>query len=221
VQEFEQASGVIGGAAALRLRVHLGAGSHPSALAADEARALLGRLARGIEDERLKPHQRSREGLLAALRRLEDSISSGRQLVAEPWSPSGTSLASSLALVALEGDAKEFGALQLERGKDDLSLARGFGRLSYDCPAGTDCIDGARRFSGSVYGDLALDADFRVGARTSIVGASLAVELSASGPVASFSLPLGDWLGVDRWIPLEANLSVSLDGVSFSPLIDD
>ena len=43
------------------------------------------------------------------------------------------------------------------------------------------------------------------------------VELAHSGPRLSLVLPVGHWLQIDRWLPLEARLGVTLSGVSFAP----
>jgi hypothetical protein len=79
------------------------------------------------------------------------------------------------------------------------------------------CVDRARALRGTFYGRLDLSADARVGAHTSFHDAKLAVELSRSGPHASLVLPVAAWLGLSRWIPVEAFLEFGLEGISGGP----
>ena len=54
-------------------------------------------------------------------------------------------------------------------------------------------------------------------ARTGFHRAHLAVEMSRSGPEASLLVPISHWLGLDRWVAIEARVHVSLGGFSFAP----
>ena len=108
--------------------------------------------------------------------------------------------------------------MTLARGDDDLGLARDFGRASFSCPKATLCLDRVRSLSGSLYGRVEADGQLRIGARTSFKRASISLALVGSGgPQASIVVPVSHWLGIERWLPLEARLAVGLDGISIDP----
>ena len=81
------------------------------------------------------------------------------------------------------------------------------------------CLDRERPIAGRVYAHVDLDGDTRIGVETRIRRASFRLEMSESGPGASFRLPVAAMLGIERWIPLEASLALDLTGVRIEPKI--
>ena len=215
VRAGRAARAALGEAPALRLLLHRGPET-PQLLPADEAGRLLERVARALEQRDATPHGHSSETVIDEIRRLASALDGGTRVRAEPWWPAGMSLRASLASTALTGEAADLGALAFERGEEGMSMHRGFGRSAYDCPDATVCVAAVRLFSGTIYGEFET-ADFQIGASTSFAGASIAVRLGQDGPGASLVLPIASWLHVQRWVPLEARVAVSLDGISFSP----
>jgi hypothetical protein len=47
----------------------------------------------------------------------------------------------------------------------------------------------------------------------------IALALTGRGPEAALVLPIGRWLGIYRWFPLEAELSISPDRVYIGPIL--
>lgn len=205
----------LGQAPALRLVLHRGE-TTPQVLPDAEARQLLARVAHALEERDAAPLGHSSETVLDEIRRLSSAIGGETRVRAEPWWPASLSLTASLANTALTGDAADLGALALERHDESMSMHRGFGVSDYDCPEATVCVAPVSLFSGSVYGEIEA-SDFQLGASTSLAGASLALGFGQDGPGASLVLPIARWLHVQRWVPLEARVDVSLYGVSLTP----
>ena len=44
--------------------------------------------------------------------------------------------------------------------------------------------------------------------------------MGTSGPHASLVLPIARWLGIARFLPVEAHVDVGLDGISAGPRLD-
>ena len=186
------------------------------ALDAGGLRTLLAELARGVEQDALEPLDRGKAATLEALRRLDAALAAGRAVHARAWKVGEvTPIAAARGLMA--GSSQEVATLQLSRDEDDVRVARGFGRSTWRCPEEAFCIDREELLSGALYGRFELDADFRVGARTSFSRASLALEVGRDGPQASVVLPIGHWLRLNSWIPIEARFSIGLDGIDFGP----
>ena len=119
------------------------------------------------------------------------------------------------ALLATEAEIP--GVLHLQLNDEDLDMERGFGRATFDCPSRTLCLDREALLAGTVFGRVDLDGEVMMGARATLVGASLSLVMSESGPRASITVPLGRWLRIERWVPLQAHLGVGLDGISIDP----
>ncbi len=186
-------------------------------LAARHARALLADLSHALQQQSVDPHGASRRELLLGVRRMELALDAGLEVVAEPWSPRGVAALGSIQQLLLTDGAEVPGSVQLAREDGRLALDRGFGRAQFDCPSDTLCIDRERMLSGSLFGRVETDGEVMLGARTSFSRASLAIEFSRSGPQASLVIPIGYWLQIDRWVPLQAHLAVSLGGISVDP----
>ena len=215
VRELEPMRAALGEAPAVRLALDA---KGEIALPADQALALIDDLSLALEQRIIRSHESGGESVLDALRRLDRAVRAGMPLAVEPWTPDGPSAVESLESAALSGSGRG-NRVSIQRGRDDVRLATSFGRAAFACPDQTVCLDRERVFSGSLYGRLELDADFRIGARTSFKRASVALEVGPLGPQASIVLPLAHWLRVERWIPLEARLSVGLEKLSFDPVL--
>ena len=118
----------------------------------------------------------------------------------------------------VQGNAVQIESVSIVRGKDDVRVGWSLFGDTPDCPAGAVCIDRHRAITATLYGGLDLEREFRLGARATFHNATLAFEISRSGPHASVYVPLAQWLGLSRWVPVAAHADVSLDGVAFGPL---
>ena len=123
-------------------------------------------------------------------------------------------------LALLEGDPARFEQVALHRGDDDLAIQRALLAPNISCSSGLVCLDRARPIQGRLYGSLGIEGDARLGVETRVQGASLRLEMSEAGPLASLFLPVGALLGIDQWVPLEASVRVSLAGISVAPRLD-
>jgi hypothetical protein len=187
------------------------------ALSSDQALRVVSALAGGIEGGKLRSYAQRHGLVLESIRRLDAAVRSGAGLSAQPWSSPADSVGTALRRSLIKGDRAKLRALSLSRRKRSVKVAANWIGHELPCPARTVCVDRARSLRASFYGHLDLSADARVGARTSFHDAKLAIELSRSGPHASLVLPLAAWLGLSRWVPLEAFLELGLDGISAGP----
>jgi hypothetical protein len=186
-------------------------------LATDEATRVLHALAAALEERRALSYGGSAGEAGEALRRLTGVVRRGRALRVHPWVKAPSSPRKQIILALLEGDRAHFEQLTVERGRDDLSLQRPLLTPHIPCEPGLICLDRVRPIQGRLYGSLDLEGDARLGVETRIQGASLRLEVSESGPLASLLLPVGALLGIEDWIPLEASVQVSLAGISVAP----
>ena len=76
-----------------------------------------------------------------------------------------------------------------------------------------------RILTGALYARVDDDGDVRLGASTGIGQTLLSLEMSRSGPSASLQLPVMQWLGLSRWVPLGAQLEIGLDGIAAVPRV--
>jgi hypothetical protein len=205
--------------AAPALRLVAERGAQNSGLAPERARAVLADLALALEQRSVQAHEGSRDEALGAIRRLDAAVREGAALVAQGWFPEGTSLRDSLEDTVLDGHARD-ATLRYKRKDESILVGTGFGRARFRCPDDAVCVDRESLFRGALYGNLDLGADFKIGARTGFARASLALEVGRYGPQASIVLPVGHWLHVDGWIPVEARFSFGLEGISFKPSFD-
>lgn len=186
-------------------------------LPADEARALVPGLVEELEAGRLRDVGGDRAAALAGLRRVQHSVRRGTPLFAESRSPSGTPVVSALRTALLENGRQETrDGLWFRRRRSGLEARSEFS-ASLTCPPRTVCLERARRVMASGYARFEADGDLKLGAQTRVNGASLALEVTESGPRGALRLPIGAWLGLARWVPVSAEFAFSLEGVSFRP----
>ncbi len=185
-----------------------------------DALALLADLAQALEQKTIEPHHSSRSALLDGVRRLDLAARSGLPIVAEPWSPAPVRAREGIETALLGRESEIPGAIRMQLQNENLGVVRGFGRASFACPDDTLCVDREQLISAAVYARFDLDGDVSMGASTSFSGARVGLRLTSSGPHASIVLPLASWLGIERWVPLQAHLAVSLEGISWSPGFD-
>ncbi len=186
-------------------------------LAADEARALLSGLAAGLEAGRLRSLQGDTAAALADLGRVAESLRRGRPLFAEPRSLGDAPMTRALRRALLgDGAPQPAEGVRFRRRRNGLEARNELSR-SLVCPPGVVCLDRARRVTTAAYARFDADGDLRLGATTRFIGASLALEITESGPRGALHLPIAAWLGVARWVPVSADLAFGLDGVSVRP----
>jgi hypothetical protein len=181
------------------------------------ARRFLTELAFAIEQGDLDPASRSKEATLEAIRRLESALAEGYVLVAEPGDVGPYELWGGLNRALVDGQDQTVGALSLQRGKDDVRVVREIGRTAVDCPSYAMCVDRPRWFRGALIGHIDADSKVQLGLSTSVKDAHLSIGLNDSGPAASIVLPVGRWLGIQRWLPVAAYVSLSADSVYVGP----
>lgn len=208
---------VLGDADAVLLRPEYDAVPLPTL---DEATALtlIAEVARGIERSDLRALDHGRAASLERLHRLDAAVRAGAILVALPIAPSDSTLRESIGRVGIDGGSEVAGGLHLERGDDDLRLERALDAAGLGCPERAVCVDRQAWISASVYGSLGTDSDAGVGASATFQRARLAVELSIAGPRASLELPVADWLGIERWVPVAARIAIGTDGIYVGPV---
>ena len=179
------------------------------ALTAHTAQRLLDELASGVERDQLRWTLSSREEALEHLRRLSSALRGG-VLYAEAWTPPDLNLWNAFASTAIDG-AEHRGGVTFERGEDDVIAVSDLGNELRACPPHVLCLDKEHRFRNALYGylDMSSGAGFGFQSSTRLFGLGLGV--TESGPELSFVLPIGRWLGVDSWVPIEAELSLGAD----------
>ncbi len=181
------------------------------------AHALLDALGAGVESGELRTSRGSGE-TLELLRRLDRAVVRGEALCARQDVPLLASADALRSALVEGGKARVPGAVDVARGGDDVRLTRHW-RASSGCPAGAACIDTEQAIDGFFYARVETDGDVRVGARTGLQGASLALDMGRSGPRATVVVPVARWIGLGRWLPLEAQVDIDLGGVSVGPRI--
>jgi hypothetical protein len=181
------------------------------------ARRFLTELAFAIEQGNLEPMSRTPEATLEAVRRLETSLADGYVLVAEPGEVGPAELWGGLNRALIDGQNEQVGALSLQRGEDDFRVVRQLGRTGLECPSYALCVDRPKLFSGALIGQFDTDSRLQLGLQTSMQEAHLSIGLNESGPAASIVLPIGRWLGIQRWLPVAAYVAVSTDAVYVGP----
>jgi hypothetical protein len=178
------------------------------------ARLLLDALAEGLETEDFVSASRASDAL-ETLRSIDSRLGSGARLCVAA-APSTRPEIRALRQALLEGGAARApGSVDVHRGGEDVRFERRW--HARECPADSVCIDRVKRLDGSLYARVDTDGNVRLGARTQLQGASLSLELGRSGPRAHLVVPVNRWLGLGGWLPLEAAVDASLDGVSFAP----
>ena len=189
-------------------------------LSTPEAVVVLRELARAVERGAARSFERGAGSPVEALRRLELGIRGGRRLrVRASGAAPAEGVSTDTVLGLLDGAPTAVAGVALRRGDDDVRVERRVLGGRVPCPDGVVCLDRERPIAGRVYAHVDLDGDTRIGVETRIRRASFRLEMSESGPGASFRLPVAAMLGIERWIPLEASLALDLTGVRIEPKI--
>lgn len=185
----------------------------------DTALRLTAGLARGLENGALATIGGDVSEQLEGLRRIDRSLRDGATLVVDPWQPE-TDEGSELSRALVEGGSPaRVRQLRVSRSSSSVHVERDLFAGPARCPEATHCIDRARSYDGRLSARLEDDGEARVGLRSQIVDARLALEIGRTGPRASLALPIGRWLGLDRWLPAELRLDLSIDGFAAEPAL--
>jgi hypothetical protein len=150
------------------------------------------------------------------VQRLHSRLRAGATLTVDTW----TGDAQSSSLDAHDpGAGLALGQVAVGRERDSLSVHRGLAGPESRCPSDAVCVDAHRALRTDLFAAVSDDGSFEIGAQTRIANARFAVRLRNTGPQLSMNLPLAHWLGVSRWVPLEARLRLGLDGVDALPRV--
>jgi hypothetical protein len=190
------------------------------------AQELLTVLAGALEEGQLESSGLGDEASLERLSRLDRAIQAGYSVVASAWHTSQAeetrsirAAAFSLGDTLLGGGPSSYNTLSVSRGGEDLRLDRRFGEREFACPEEAVCLDRAPWVRGDLYGFAEVDGHLHLGARAEFQQASVALDLSGSGPQASVHLPLARWVGLERWIPVAAHFEIGTDSVYVGPVL--
>lgn len=184
----------------------------------DTALRLAAGLAHGLENGTLAPVGSDRVGLLEGLRRLDVGLRRGAVLVVEPWVLDSEGASSELSRALVEGGSPaQLRQLSVARSSSSVRVERELFARSPECPEATLCVDRARIYQGRLYARLDDDGEMRLGLGGRLAHARLTIEIGRSGPHASVVLPLGNMLGVGRWLPAKLRLKLGVDGLAASP----
>ena len=203
----------------LRL-VAVGGDVHEAAFGFTRAQGLglVGALAAGLEDDALNPLDSARPELLEALRRLDAQLRAGATLAVDPWDADAAPFHPLTAHSIFEHPVgRAIPKIAIERDRDSVAVRHDLVGAAARCPADSVCIDRRHALTGDVYAVVEDDGSFKLGAHTRLAEAHLGFEIGSDGPSVSMSLPLARWLGVARWLPLEARLGVSASGLDAAP----
>ncbi len=190
-------------------------------LSEQESIAALSRLAADVEDAALAPSGIEQGGLLALLRRLDTRVRAGGVLVARAWLDESTSGLDAVGAALIDSKRTRTGAFAIQRQRETFVAERGLAGSSSFCPEGASCIDAQRESDPIFYATSDVDGEVGIGARAGFQDARLSLEIGTSGPSASFVLPLARWLGFAHFVPLDARVGVSLEGITAGPGHDD
>jgi hypothetical protein len=177
-------------------------------------------IARALESGEAKSVRGTSEDALDALRRLDRLAAAGGEIRARRWAPTESPSVRSQLLALTDGNTARLEKVSLRAGDEDLYGERNVFGSSLPALDELVCLDAKKLVQGRIYADIDVDGEARLGVETSIQGASLRVEVSGDGPYASFVVPVGAMLGINRWVPLEASVGVSLTGIIVTPRID-
>jgi hypothetical protein len=118
----------------------------------------------------------------------------------------------------LDGTAQR-SRVAFERGDDDLIAVRTLGDQVRECPRDTLCLDYGGLLRTTLFGYMDTESGAGLGFQSAIGHSGISLALTQNGPEAAIVLPLGRWLGIYRWLPIEAELSVSTDRFYFGPIL--
>ena len=209
---------VIGDAEAVLLRAEQDAVPFPT-LSGEDALAMLASLGEALEAGTLESLRGKRAATFYRLQRLEAAVRVGARLVAAPYGVDGPSLRAVLPDAMLEGGTHYADGMRVARGADKLRVDRRLGGAGFTCPSTVLCVHRPTTVTAKLYGSIDTDADMLLGARASFEQATLALEMRSSGPQARLSLPLARWLGIERWLPVGAQVDIGTEGVYLGPVV--
>jgi hypothetical protein len=193
-----------------------------TALSRAESLDVLARLASGIEHSTLAAHGGAQSAVLTQLRRLDDRVRRGDRLVARAWTSPTTSGIDAFGSALLDSErSRTIGAVEIERHGETLVAERQLSGSTSYCPHATTCIDARREIDPVFFASSDANGDVGVGARAGFEDANLSLEMGMSGPRASLVIPFARWLGITSYFPVEARLSIGLDGISAGPGRDE
>ena len=199
-----------------------GVGEAEIAFTRAQGLALTAALATGLEKAALRPLETPESELLVALRRLDQRLRDGSTLVVDPWTPSADVLAATTShSIFQHAGTKRMQQVSIERNRDSVAVRRELVGQGQHCPDEALCIDRDRALTGNVYAVLEDDGSFRIGAHTRFDHLHFGLEMGSSGPRVSMTLPVGRWLGLGRWLPIEASLAASAEGIDAAPRLGE
>jgi hypothetical protein len=185
----------------------------------DDSLALLADLGAALEAGTLETLRGKRKAAFERLQRLEAAVRAGARLVAVPYSVGGPSLRAALPEAMIEGGTHYADGLKLDRGADKIRVDRRLGGAGFTCPATVLCVHRPTTVGANLYGAVDTDADMLLGARATFERATLSVEMRSTGPQARLTLPFARWLGIERWVPIAAQVDLGTEGVYIGPVI--
>jgi hypothetical protein len=192
-------------------------GGSDAGLTTEEGQALIAALAGGLERGELNGMGARGGDALAALQRIDTALRDGGVLIAEPWTWKRGTAADVANLLADGGTLRTSGEVSIRREDESIDFKRSLVGAHLECPLEVTCVDRARELDSALYARIDEDGELRIGAKAGFGGAMLALEIGNSGPRSSLVVPLGYWLGVGRWVPVEAHVELGLDGVEVGP----
>jgi len=159
------------------------------------------------------------ERALDHLRRLESEVRAGRRLIVDTAPVEAPSLVSRLTETVFEGTSERAGALSFSRGEEEFYALRDFGGSHVHCPENTVCLDRAPLLAGTFYGKVDLE-ELNIGVQTSFRRAHFALGVNDGLPNASLVLPIAYWLGLSDYVPLEAQVQIGVDAITYGPRLN-
>jgi hypothetical protein len=186
-------------------------------LSTAEAQMLIAALAAGLEQGELRGTGARGADALAALQRIDTAVREGAVLVAEPWVWKRGSAADVARVLLHGGELRTSAEVSVRREDDGIDLDRSLVGANLHCPQEVTCVDRAHQLDSALYARIDEDGELRVGAQAGFQGAMLALEIGDSGPRTSLVVPIGYWLGVGQWVPVEAHFELGLDGFAVGP----
>jgi hypothetical protein len=81
------------------------------------------------------------------------------------------------------------------------------------------CVDREGAARTTVYGYLDMTSGAGTGFQSVAGHAGISLGITDGGPEASLVLPLGRWLGIQSWLPIEAEFSIGADSFYIGPVL--
>jgi hypothetical protein len=187
-------------------------------LAPERAFELLADLAHAFEEGSLRAASVDGGSGSEAVRRLEQGLRDGGELVAYAVPGAGLSDVASASAALEESIATGEGApdqeIRFRPRRQGLVMDGDLVGGAIPCPPGVVCVDSFHALESRAFADVQLDGEAGVGVAARFLQTEVALSMSDDGPSASLTLPIASWLGLGRWIPLGARFGMAVDGVS-------